>query len=62
MKIAEDFWYYKEKEAFDYIMKVTEKLLTKKLKFENKDIYSISTSSKHSNVDSKKQSQPKKKK
>jgi hypothetical protein len=38
LKTADDKYYFKEKEALDYIIKVTEKVLTKKLEQEQKEI------------------------
>jgi hypothetical protein len=44
-KTVDDKWYFKEKEAFDYVLKVTEKEVSKKLEKERKETKSKTSNS-----------------
>jgi hypothetical protein len=44
-KTIDGKFYFKEKEAFDYIIKVTEKVLTKNLEKEKKEMLNSTTQS-----------------
>jgi hypothetical protein len=50
IKTVDNLWYFKEKEALDYIIKVTEIFLTKNMeKQEKKELKNSSTKSSNSN-------------
>ena len=52
-KLQDGRWVYKEKEAIDYVLRVTEKLLTKKIETEKKSAVMNDDSSRTTNTDPK---------
>lgn len=53
MKSKDSMWCYKEKEAIDYVLRITEKVLTKKIETEKKGALLIHDETRSTNTEKK---------